>query len=762
MKQRKGFVLVPVLIITTITAMLAFSQLNDNRLQERIAGNQQKEINARLAAEKGVFDAFEYIKARNKQGNKNKVIADGLKEPGFSMGKYYSFPLDKISFNATTISLVSMGEHDGAIAYLKTVINTVEADSIFDNAIIACKSVSLWGSGSIDSYSGGPYSATTAGSNGNVSVIGGKDNVTYKKESAIQGDISEYSGECDPLNITTEICNMATQVTGSPGDFKPSSDTVFDGSTVAGVTPVSLDVLGASKQVYVFDDFDVKQQDIVIRGDVTLYIQGDMTIKLTDFTLADNSSLTIFIEGKMNVDTNSNVFTDQHVSSALTVYSSNRSSEAVTLNGNADIYMNLYAPLGTVAYKGNGDIMGAVRADVVDISGNGSLHYDENLGGSGEAVSYSSVYYYYPGNDPTDSTNTTATADIVETANTAQHSGYSGNSGVCGNNKDDDYSEICGYSPRSYDNEYIEYSGAAEAAAKAVEVAAAAAKTAVELAAASAREIAAITDPAEAAIATAAVAAAAAKTTACTAFAAAAETRWAAAAAAAAVVAATVDTAAAVAEAAGATPAQKAAAKAVAKAAAVAAAAVVKEVDVAATAAARAAGVAAASAAKAVVVAAAAATEIAATTDASAKAALIAKVAATLADTTAATAKAAEDTAAAVVALKTETMEAVAARAAKVATATAVVATAYAAEAAGPITLDPVRIDGKNSNFWSMESATVTTKVEELDRTTIITVTTVTRIDEINKSEIKGTETTKVTEITTVDEKGDMTTVIKS
>lgn len=36
MKQ-KGFVLVSVLIITTITTMLAFSQLGENRLQERIA-----------------------------------------------------------------------------------------------------------------------------------------------------------------------------------------------------------------------------------------------------------------------------------------------------------------------------------------------------------------------------------------------------------------------------------------------------------------------------------------------------------------------------------------------------------------------------------------------------------------------------------------------------------------------------------------------------------------------------------------------------
>lgn len=49
--KQQGFVLISVLIITTISTFVALSAIGENRLQERIAGNQAKEINARAKAE---------------------------------------------------------------------------------------------------------------------------------------------------------------------------------------------------------------------------------------------------------------------------------------------------------------------------------------------------------------------------------------------------------------------------------------------------------------------------------------------------------------------------------------------------------------------------------------------------------------------------------------------------------------------------------------------------------------------------------------
>ncbi len=419
MKNQNGFVLLSVLIITSITTMLAFSQINENRLQERIGGNQQKELSARFAAEKGIFEAFESIKALNAQGQSNEDIKTQLDALS---GEDYSFP--SIELNGNTFTLLSKGDVAGASSYLKAEIEAIAESGVFNDAVIGCDGVTVWGNGRIDSYGGAAYDSNSAGENGDVTVIGGdvvlggsayiagdvtaSGNTANADSSNVAGTITaNYTGdlgECDPLAITSEINAMSVQA-GLASDFNASNDVVFDGSTVDGFTPTTLTVLNESTQVYVFDDFNIMNNDLVISGDVTFYIQGDMSTQNTNFTLAnDASSLTIFIAGLIDVDTGSNIFENKYATASnvpLTVYSSNDGNSAVTLAGNGDIYMNLYAPHGTVSYNGNGDIMGALRGDVVDISGNGGIHYDEalgDIGGSGAAasVSYASIYYHYP------------------------------------------------------------------------------------------------------------------------------------------------------------------------------------------------------------------------------------------------------------------------------------------------------------------------------------------------------------------------------
>ena len=168
--------------------------------------------------------------------------------------------------------------------------------------------------------------------------------------------------------------------------------------------------------VYVFESLDLTDKSIEISGDVTFYIKGDMITKDTIFTLDPDvsSSLTIFIEGNMDIGTRSDIFAGEYTDGKvpLTVYSSNAGQDmsnranadtAVNLSGNGDIYMNVYAPLGAVYYTGNGSIIGALRGKNVKISGNGGIHYDEGLNDIGDpkvpaSTSYSSVYYHYPEN----------------------------------------------------------------------------------------------------------------------------------------------------------------------------------------------------------------------------------------------------------------------------------------------------------------------------------------------------------------------------
>ena len=43
-RSQQGYVLITVLIITIIATLVAFGGISENRLQEQIGGNQQKEI----------------------------------------------------------------------------------------------------------------------------------------------------------------------------------------------------------------------------------------------------------------------------------------------------------------------------------------------------------------------------------------------------------------------------------------------------------------------------------------------------------------------------------------------------------------------------------------------------------------------------------------------------------------------------------------------------------------------------------------------
>jgi|GEM_PF-3379395 len=442
MRQQKGFVLVSVLLITTISTMLALSQMQENRLQERIAGNQQKEINARLAAEKGIFDAFDVIAA---EGDITNIEALVYEE------KNYSFEL--IDSTSNTFTLVSKGTYQGADSYLKTTIKrsiksttetSVENKKISENAIIGCEGVTVGGSAKIDSFKGQSYA--TSGLSGNVKVIDGdinlpngnakaKDNKgifgnltaknIYGNKNVIQGegdDVEGYVGEaadCDPIAIATEMGNLAAEIASESAIF--SSNTGEDMTLTATDGSMTLDTLAdKDKNVYGFHWLEVNEQTITIDGDVTLYIGGDFTTSGSTFKLADtNSSLTIFMTGKVVIGAGSDIFADNFVTtgtdgvvrSPLTIYSSTASENALGVQGNREIYVNFYAPLGSVAYTGNVDIMGAIRAKEVNVSGNSGIHYDEGLAGIETSISsssssssssgvvktsYCSLYYYYP------------------------------------------------------------------------------------------------------------------------------------------------------------------------------------------------------------------------------------------------------------------------------------------------------------------------------------------------------------------------------
>jgi hypothetical protein len=430
MKQQNGFVLVSVLIITTITTMLAFSQLSENRLQERIAGSQQKEIKARLAAEKGMLDAFDFIAQENAANTSNGDIKTGLNNTPYTNAGNVS-TLQDIVLVDNIFTFTSKGLYHGSVSYLKTSIEAIQVNqSIFDNAIVGCESVTVWGAGIVEAFSEDGYGNRTNGLDASVSVIGDitdKDVLAYKAGS-ITGTTSEYFGECDPLNIQDEMESIDAQISTQGKSLSSITDEVTTLTETGG--SMTLDILGVeNKSVYVFSDLTLNTNTITIDGDVTIYIEGAFNTGKTGdtiFKLADKkSSLTILTKdvvdlgAKTDLFTGASVTTDENgiVRAPLTIYSSFKSktttinnggkekdetTTAVSIQGNGSTYANVYAPRGVIEFLGTTELFGALRGEDVYISGTGDMHYDKGLAditddsGSVAKPSLSSAYYYYP------------------------------------------------------------------------------------------------------------------------------------------------------------------------------------------------------------------------------------------------------------------------------------------------------------------------------------------------------------------------------
>lgn len=190
MRQKSGFVLVSVLIITTITTMLALSQIGANNLQERIAGNQQKEFNARLAAEEGIIFAFEYISSENADGSSNSDILSNMSSSSFTAGKNFSF--EDLALSSDNFTLVSKGSFQGAFSYLKTSIIATEQDSssLFTDAVVGCEGVAI-GNGKVDSYNStdGAYDASNANYNGSLATIKSGSDIVFSGSGSVYGNV---------------------------------------------------------------------------------------------------------------------------------------------------------------------------------------------------------------------------------------------------------------------------------------------------------------------------------------------------------------------------------------------------------------------------------------------------------------------------------------------------------------------------------------------------------------------------------------------
>lgn len=245
--NQKGFVVISVLLVTTISTMLAVSAIGENRLQERISGNQVKELNARSEAELGVFDTYRYI-----QDNSTLSLSElNAAVPGRSISDQYTL---SSSIDGSTLIITSEGLYRGAVAHLQAHILVDNSEGgTSPGGVVACNSITLAGSGKIDSYDSreGEYDANDANSEARVIAIEGDLNLTGNTaiygDSTVNGNVTTVGSATfgGDLSASGNITLAQTQVNGSVssgGNVSLTGGTVGDGSSGSGAVSATGDL----------------------------------------------------------------------------------------------------------------------------------------------------------------------------------------------------------------------------------------------------------------------------------------------------------------------------------------------------------------------------------------------------------------------------------------------------------------------------------------------------------------------------------------
>ncbi|MBU2892689.1 hypothetical protein KO495_05060 [Colwellia sp. D2M02] len=197
--KQGGFTLITVLILSSLASILVLSSLRDNVNQERLSGNYQKKLNARLVSEQGVFD---YIAAAQAYiaNNPSSTLAEltaalAAQESGTGTlaGTQYSVTP---TVDGGELILASDGNRFEGLNRLtaRIAITPGGASSPFADAVVGCDGVGLGGGGKIDSFdssdptfSGGADVSTinpgadvdvSSGSSGNAILVDGDINST--------------------------------------------------------------------------------------------------------------------------------------------------------------------------------------------------------------------------------------------------------------------------------------------------------------------------------------------------------------------------------------------------------------------------------------------------------------------------------------------------------------------------------------------------------------------------------------------------------
>jgi len=354
--KSSGFTLIVVLVLVSMATIVVLSSMNDAVMQERLSGNFQKKMSARLASEKGFYDSLAQL---------NTAIADNpstsIADLVAANNSKHSDQLLEDSEYAANISINSDGDvviaSEGTKFEGKSSILAVyeyvagssssTSSSVVSPGITGCSMVLVERGGDIDSYDSslGDYLSTLDTGEINqseeafVHTLSESDGITLNGGTSIMGDI---------VSTGDVYINGGSSLSGSV--YANGNITVQGGSTIGGSAAGYLSFNQSSGSIggNVFANSGVTFSQVPVSGDVSSQSNINITGNAVQGSLFSGANTTLSqanIKGNIQVVGNY-IQTGQTVEGNVTV---NGDVSLTQWGGNID---------GDLRYAGNGSFQG--------------------------------------------------------------------------------------------------------------------------------------------------------------------------------------------------------------------------------------------------------------------------------------------------------------------------------------------------------------------------------------------------------------------
>ncbi len=308
--------------------------------------------------------------------------------------RQYSVTINRDTYEIAASSRVDMARFTNVLGRAVAVVLEPDYTSPFEAALLAKSYIKHGGNASVDSFDStdpwkstdGQFDALKRQTNGDiVTICTDPEAAVFATGSGIlYGDI--VAGIGGGVKVSGNYTNLGAVGSGAETDI---SDVIVPMDTTLTDPPIQMSG-NDTETIVVSGDTDMSVSyikatggDLRIEGSGTLrlYVEGDLSISGSATMSISNNPSTA--ELKVEIYANGEVFLNSCVNETgfaknLGIFGTELCDD-VHYTGDSLFAGFMYTPYAAYEFSGQGDFVGAVVADTIDVTGTGDFHYDESL-----------------------------------------------------------------------------------------------------------------------------------------------------------------------------------------------------------------------------------------------------------------------------------------------------------------------------------------------------------------------------------------------